>query len=121
MTGRLFEETFESADETGRMLVANRVGNFLDAHVALKQKESSTVQALFNQASAETGASLRLKQMLEMRSAQMEFQSEVSDSTKGTGFDYIEDFAEAGVLRCRGQEATFGCAGSEAGGFVDRR
>ena len=53
MAGSLFEETFEGADEARRVFVADRICDFFNAHVALQQKESSSVQALFYQSSAE--------------------------------------------------------------------
>ena len=72
MAGGLFKEALESAHEAGRMFVTDRIRHFLNAHVALQQKEGRPVEALFDQSSTQASTCLRFKQMLEMRRAQAE-------------------------------------------------
>jgi hypothetical protein len=89
VAGSLFEETFECADEAGRVFVADCICDFFNAHIALQKKESSSVQALFDKASAKARAGLRFEQMLEMRGAQVKFEGQISDGAKRARFDYF--------------------------------
>ena len=50
---RLRKIAFKSANETGSMLVAGAVGDFLDAHIAVPQKVSCMMQPLLGQHTAE--------------------------------------------------------------------
>jgi hypothetical protein len=77
--GSLCKAPFKCADEAGGMLISNVVGDFFHAHVAARQKARSSLKPLFVQPFAHANAGLVLKQALEVRRAQVEFEGQVAD------------------------------------------
>src|SRR5260370_624952 len=69
---RLREPALKSADEAGGMFVANGVGNFLDAQVAVGQQIGRPLEPVFGQHLAHTDAGLLFEQMLEARGAKVD-------------------------------------------------
>jgi len=81
------------------MFVTDRAGDLLDPQVAALEEVGSSSQLLFDDKLAKTKTRLPLEHMLKMRLAQIEFTRETMNATGSSGFDGLEDLADAFSLQ----------------------
>jgi hypothetical protein len=90
----LVKNPFERSDETGSVAVPNRPGNFLHAHVALRQQMSRSLQLKLHEPLAQSSAGPFFEQMLESRGAQTEFTREIAHGTRRPGLHPLRDLLQ---------------------------
>src|SRR5579883_242678 len=93
--GRLGEAALEGADETGSVFVADGVGDFLHAHIAVREEVSGPSEALLGENFAEAHAGLLLEDALDIRGTEIEFEGEFGDGAQRARLDLAEDLGQA--------------------------
>ena len=107
----LCEAPLKCTDEAGNMPIANDVGNFFHAHMAVREKVSCSLKLLFVQPLSHGNTSLVLEQSLEVRGAQTEFEGQIADGERCSGLNHLHDPLYA-LIQNRGPQWGGHCAAS---------
>jgi hypothetical protein len=95
----------EGASEARSVFVTYREGDLLNAHIRVRKELACSLHSVFNEEVTQAQARSLFKQVLKVGLAQVALQSQVMNLARRTGFNHLQDSADAALLHPRSERA----------------
>ncbi len=83
------------------MFIAYRARYLLDAHICLRKQIGGTLHPVFHEQSPQAHTGMLFEKVLQVGLAQIAFQSQIMNLAWRTGFNHLQDLADAALLYLR--------------------